>query len=76
MPAGTIKKDRFINKIRREMGFSHRQQKKRVDVYRNNLAFIMVPRKQLLAETWVRRTLAQHGVSSDDITEFLNAARV
>ena len=76
-PKSCVRKEVFVNKLR-ELGYSFKEQKKRIDLYRRNnpVHYVSIPRCDLLSEAFVQSALRQAGLTEDEIQEFIAAVRV
>ena len=70
-----VRRESFINKIR-ELGYSYKDQRPRITLWRKGMHFISVPRRDLLTEEFVRSTLLQAGVGENEIRTFLSSAHI
>ena len=68
-----IGREKCINKLR-DLGFKFSSQRPRVDLWRRGMDFVALPRKDQINEVWVRATLAQHGLTADEIESFIQSA--
>ena len=71
-----VRRQTFINKIR-ALGYAYKSQQKRTMLYRRkgSTQYISVPRPELLEDAFVKNTLRQSGVSTDEIEQFLKSAK-
>ena len=70
-----IIRERFINKIR-ELGYTYRDKKKRVELWRRPTPMhaIPVPLPNLLSDEFVRSALKQSGLTMAEIENFISTA--
>jgi hypothetical protein len=73
MSASTLRRERFINKLR-ELDYHFARQTDRTYVWRRGVHHVYVPQKELLPLTYVRQTLKQCGLSESDIEMFIGTA--
>jgi len=69
-----IRRESFINKIR-GIGYSYKDQRPRIQLWRKGMHFIPVPRRDLLTEEFVTSSLRQAGVDAEEIESFLRSTR-
>ncbi len=67
-----IAKRFFVNKIR-ELGYTHHEQKKRVDIWRKRGGdhYVSIPRCDNLEDAYVVSTLRQCGLKDPEIKRFV-----
>lgn len=70
-----VRRESFVNKIR-ELGYSYKDQRPRVLIWRKGMHFIMVPRRDLLTEEFVNSSLRQAGCGADEIQAFLRVTKL
>jgi len=69
-----VRRETYINKIR-ELGYTYKGQRPRINLWRKGMHFISVPRRDLLTDEFVKSTLSQAGCQSEEILAFLSSAK-
>lgn len=69
-----VRRESFINKIR-ELGYSYKDQRPRITLWRKGMHFISVPRRDLLTDSFVTSALLQAGLKDEEIRTFLSSTR-
>jgi hypothetical protein len=72
-----IRREHFCNKLR-ELKYKYKRETERVLLYKrsNDPVYVMVPRRDLLDDDYVRIQLKQSGCSKEDIETFLTTYRL
>ena len=67
-----VERTEFIRELRR-LGYSYKETKKRVDLWRKkgDTHKVLLPRRDLLTISYVRTTLKQIGCSDEEIEAFI-----
>jgi hypothetical protein len=72
-----VRREAFINKIRRDLGYSYKNQQLRTQLWKKKgtTERMFVPLADLLEEDYVTGALRQAGVPDAEIKSFLAAAK-
>jgi hypothetical protein len=70
-----VRRESFFNKIR-ELGYSYKDQRPRITLWRKGVHFISVPRRDLLTDEFVSNSLRQAGCNEEEIQSFYRSARL